>query len=477
MKKVVAWSLVIVLAYSVSAFAQNKVIFDNQSGEPALVKLIGPTQTEVEVPNGGKVGTDAAAGRYVIKVRYGTPGNYRYNKGDEFPVTEKAAARSETTITLHKVVAGNYDTQPISETDFAGNRTPPKGNENAAATGGAKQFSDSITKNCGPSQAKTIGLDGPKRKWKGTVTLANEHSGKIRCMTFACNGKTLATAGDDTRVVFWDVLTATKRAALVGHQERVTTLAFSPSNQHLASGDRSGAILVWSLNSNAPPMRLSHENNVLALAFSPDGKYLASGGGSSGTVKMWDVSTGRMLKDLSSTLSGIFCLDFSPDNTFLGVGGQKVKKEVAGKGELLDIGSGASYVTFDSAMIIQAVMFSPDRKYLIMRNMLGRWGVLDVANAKEITVPTKPLIGNSSLNFSTAKGSVVVYAIDEDGELHLYSYDLKRLDSKPHLVKVHERGIEQVVYSPDGEVIAIRTKDGTIKLLEALSLRDGAAVE
>ena len=118
MKNVAAWSVLIVCASAISAFAQNKVVFDNQSGEPALVKLIGPTQTEVEVPNGTKAGTDAAAGRYIIKVRYGTPGNYRYTKGDEFTVTETATARSETTITLHKVVAGNYDSRPISESDF-----------------------------------------------------------------------------------------------------------------------------------------------------------------------------------------------------------------------------------------------------------------------------------------------------------------------------------------------------------------------
>jgi len=118
MKKLVAWSVLIVCACAVSAFAQNKVVFDNQSGEPALVKLIGPTQTQVEVPNGAKAGADAAAGRYVIKVRYGTPGKYRYSKGEEFEVKETATARSETTITLHKVVAGNYDSQDITMEAF-----------------------------------------------------------------------------------------------------------------------------------------------------------------------------------------------------------------------------------------------------------------------------------------------------------------------------------------------------------------------
>ena len=119
MKNIVSWSVLIVCTCAMSASAQNRVVFDNQSGEPALVKLIGPTQTEVLVPNGAKAGSDAAAGRYVIKVRYGTPGRYRYSKGEEFEIRATATTRSETTITLHAVVAGNYDSQPISAEDFA----------------------------------------------------------------------------------------------------------------------------------------------------------------------------------------------------------------------------------------------------------------------------------------------------------------------------------------------------------------------
>lgn len=118
MKKVFTWSVLIVCACAVSAFSQNKVVFDNQSGEPALVKLSGPTQRQVEVPNGANAETDATVGRYFIKVRYGTPGKYRYSKGEEFEVTETATTISETMITLHKVPAGNYGSEPISQEEF-----------------------------------------------------------------------------------------------------------------------------------------------------------------------------------------------------------------------------------------------------------------------------------------------------------------------------------------------------------------------
>ena len=117
MRKIVL-PLLIGFACVTSSFAQNKVFFDNKSGEPALVKLVGPTTAEVKVPNGAKVGTDAAAGHYIIKIRYGTPSQYHYTKGEEFEVKQTATTRSRITITLHAVVSGNYDSHPISEKDF-----------------------------------------------------------------------------------------------------------------------------------------------------------------------------------------------------------------------------------------------------------------------------------------------------------------------------------------------------------------------
>ncbi|MGB7748252.1 MAG: hypothetical protein WBN75_13300 [Verrucomicrobiia bacterium] len=106
-------SLSILFACIISASAQNTVSFDNQSGEPALVKLIGPAPNEVEVPDGTRQSVQASAGKYFIKVRYGVQGKFHYAKGQEFTVDETATTTSQITITLHKVVNGNYESRPI----------------------------------------------------------------------------------------------------------------------------------------------------------------------------------------------------------------------------------------------------------------------------------------------------------------------------------------------------------------------------
>jgi len=121
--------------------AQNTVSFDNQSGEPALVKLKGPTSSEIEVPDGTKQAVQASAGKYFIKVRYGVQGKYHYTKGEEFTVEETATTRSKITITLHKVVNGNYDSRPINEEEFgAGNHTIAATDSDAKGPRGISKF-------------------------------------------------------------------------------------------------------------------------------------------------------------------------------------------------------------------------------------------------------------------------------------------------------------------------------------------------
>ncbi len=113
----VAALLVTTLA-SPLAVAASTVTFDNKSGQPALVKLEGPTAKSVAVQTGEKSTVEASPGHYFIKTRYGTPGNYSYSKGDEFDVVETATSSSRITITLHKVVDGNYQTRPITADEF-----------------------------------------------------------------------------------------------------------------------------------------------------------------------------------------------------------------------------------------------------------------------------------------------------------------------------------------------------------------------
>ena len=93
--------------------------FDNQSGQPALVRLVGRTRAEVFVANGQRnTMQDIATGRYMIRVCYGTPGTYRFAEGQSFDVAGSAPRSSDVSITLHPATSGNYQMHEIPAADF-----------------------------------------------------------------------------------------------------------------------------------------------------------------------------------------------------------------------------------------------------------------------------------------------------------------------------------------------------------------------
>ncbi|MFH1919873.1 MAG: hypothetical protein ABIP48_08320 [Planctomycetota bacterium] len=95
------------------------ITFDNQSGQPASVRLVGPTRAEVNVPSGGQDSIRfVAPGSYLIRVRSGTLGNYRYSEGDTFDVTQMDTTYSLVTVTLHPTPGGNYSVRDSSAADF-----------------------------------------------------------------------------------------------------------------------------------------------------------------------------------------------------------------------------------------------------------------------------------------------------------------------------------------------------------------------
>jgi hypothetical protein len=121
---VILLALVIVTAVSVSvAFGQsfydpNTITLINRSGEDALVRLVGPTRRDVTVVDGTNQTVNVVAGSYYMLVRYGRPGRYHYTRGNQFEIEQSGLSYTEMTITLHKVVGGNYGTRPSTAAEF-----------------------------------------------------------------------------------------------------------------------------------------------------------------------------------------------------------------------------------------------------------------------------------------------------------------------------------------------------------------------
>jgi WD40 repeat protein len=87
---------------------------------------------------------------------------------------------------------------------------------------------------------------------------------------------------------------------LTGHAGRISSVAFSPDGNFLATGSRDNSIRVWDMQTGTAVQTLiGHKGGVTSVMFAPDGKQLASGS-EDNTVRLWEVSTGKTMRTLAA---------------------------------------------------------------------------------------------------------------------------------------------------------------------------------
>ena len=119
-------------------------------------------------------------------------------------------------------------------------------------------------------------LESDQAVLQGTVLLpcATAKVG-ITTIAFSPNGQFIATAGYSCVVRIWNVANQQPVSLLI-HPSGITTMAFSPDSKYLATVDWEGTHMC---GLSLPVKRLSpmaREEGIMAISFSPDGKYLAT---------------------------------------------------------------------------------------------------------------------------------------------------------------------------------------------------------
>ncbi len=109
----------------------------------------------------------------------------------------------------------------------------------------------------------------------------------------------LASGTEDGRVWLWRVSDGSLVRILGGHLCDVRSIAFSPGGKILTSGSRGGTVKLWDVATGRELRTLmkGHTGTVWSTAFSRDGEMLASGA-YGGAVRLWRVSDGTFLRVL-----------------------------------------------------------------------------------------------------------------------------------------------------------------------------------
>ncbi len=278
------------------------------------------------------------------------------------------------------------------------------------------------------------------------------------------------------------------------------TVAFSPAEhgKTLASSSPDGIIL-WDVSNLQTPQALGVPltGNAWRIAFSPDGETLAAGKGD-GTIMLWNVSNPQSPKAWGPPLSGqswgVDSIAFSPDNrTLASSSGKCDTLATCNQGEIIlwDVTNLRSPKAWGPPLTrytspVDSVAFSPDGKMLASGScgnrvdayhcVQGEIILWEVSNPQAPRVLGMPITGHSdnvnSVAFSPngktlASGSCA----KPDGSLCTLGEIILWDVSDPQTPKVlggpltgHSDDVRSVAFSPDGEMLASGSRDGTIIL-------------
>ncbi len=156
--------------------------------------------------------------------------------------------------------------------------------------------------------------------------------GLAKHLVFEANGRAVVVAEDGSASA-WSVGRPWQLESTIGNPgvtadfvDRVTSLAFSPDGELLATGggepSRSGQLKLWRVANGelVADIKDAHSDVIFDLSFSPDGKQLASCGADR-MMKLFDVSSGKFLQSFEGHTGHVLGVAWKADGRMLATSG------------------------------------------------------------------------------------------------------------------------------------------------------------
>ncbi|KAJ7578466.1 WD40-repeat-containing domain protein [Mycena floridula] len=129
------------------------------------------------------------------------------------------------------------------------------------------------------------------------------HDHAVRAL--AARGRTLVSGSYDCTVRIWDIITGACKWVLLGHTQKVYSVVLDPVRNQACSGSMDGTVRIWNLQNGQCHHTLSgHTSLVGLLGLSPS--HLVSAAADS-TLRIWDPDSGELSHTLAAHTGAITC--------------------------------------------------------------------------------------------------------------------------------------------------------------------------
>jgi WD40 repeat protein/cellulose biosynthesis protein BcsQ len=300
------------------------------------------------------------------------------------------------------------------------------------------------------------------------------HKTRIRSVAFTSDGSKLASGSEDKTVKIWDVQEGKCLQTFEGQTDRVWSVAFSHNGNYLVNGSEDQKVRLWSLLSNGKNryecIKEFSERTywVWSVDFHTSDSKIIATGSDENIVKIWNVETGTLLKELEGHTNWILSVAFSPDGKVLASGSEDNTVKI------WDINTEDCLQTFEDAEghkghtdRVRSVAFHPDGKFLASGSddrkiIIWKW------NGE----PEEPREFFQSLPNHQSRVRAVTFSPNgdylasssDDKTIRIWKSSTDGKFQECQVLEGHTDKVVSVAFSPDGKTLASGSDDTTVRI-------------